>query len=277
MKCEEMELLLADYLQGSLAPGQSAQVEQHLAACEPCREEVNLWNSLAALSEQQPSPALRARFTEMLSAYQEGHANAPQALPLPSVPVQAMGWRSLVPPALLSGGWRTPAAGMAWAVLFLVIGFFAGRSMNRPVENTTQIASVQSELANMRQMLELSLLQQQSASERLQAVSMTTQDSRPDPKVLSALVHALLYDNSVNVRLAALDALGHYYNRPDVRTGLRDALQPQQSPLVQVALIDMMVDLHDTSVVGRLRQFEQDQNLNPTVRQRAAWGVKQLT
>jgi hypothetical protein len=54
-------------------------------------------------------------------------------------------------------------------------------------------------------------------------------------------------------------------------------LQPQQSPLVQVALIDLMVDLRDTTMVDRLRQFERDPNVNPTVRQRAAWGVKQLT
>jgi anti-sigma-K factor RskA len=265
MKCEEMEELLADYIQGTLSPGQRTQVEQHLAMCAQCSEEVSLWNKLAALPEQQPSPALRARFTDMLEAYQAGQSTKPS------------GWRGMVPPALLHGGWRTPAAGMAWAMLFLVIGFFAGRSMNRPEPNTGQIASVQNELANMRQMLELSLLQQQSASERLQAVSMTTQDSRPDPKVLGALVHALRYDNSVNVRLAALDALGHYHNQPDVRTGLREALQPQQSPLVQVALIDLMVDLRDTTMVDRLREFERDPNVNPTVRQRAAWGVKQLT
>ncbi len=271
MKCEEMEILLADYIQGTLSADQRAQVEQHLAMCPQCSEEVSLWNKLAALPEQQPSPALRARFTDMLEAYQAGQITTKAA--------NVSGWRSMVPPALLSGGWRTPAAGMAWAVLFLVIGFFAGRSMNRPEPNTNtnQMASVQNELANMRQMLELSLLQQQSASERLQAVSMTTQDSRPDPKVLNALVHALRYDNSVNVRLAALDALGHYHNQPDVRTGLREALQPQQSPLVQVALIDLMVDLRDTTMVDRLRQFERDPNVNPTVRQRAAWGVKQLT
>jgi hypothetical protein len=54
-------------------------------------------------------------------------------------------------------------------------------------------------------------------------------------------------------------------------------LQTQQSPLVQVALIDLMVELKDASVVQQLKKVEQDPNVNPTVRQRAEWGIRQLT
>lgn len=271
MSCENIEQLLPDYLAGALGESQRRQVQQHLESCLACREEVSLWTRLAALPQEQPSPRMRARFDAMLEAYQEGRAEkSPRRLQ----------WRRLVPSGFFGGMWRSPAAGMAFALLFLVVGFFAGRSTTTPVtqpnNNSGELAAVRQEMSDMRHMVELALLQQQSATERLQAVSMTTQESAPDPKVLAALTHALRYDSSVNVRLAALDALSRYNNQPDVRQGLHDALQPQQSPLVQVALIDLMVELHDRSVVSQLKEFEKDSSVNPAVRQRAAWGVKRL-
>ena len=40
MKCEEIAELLPDYLQGSLKAEQDNLVEQHIAECGDCREEV---------------------------------------------------------------------------------------------------------------------------------------------------------------------------------------------------------------------------------------------
>jgi HEAT repeat protein len=129
----------------------------------------------------------------------------------------------------------------------------------------------------MRQLVVISMLQQQSASERLQGVSYSRAQADPDPKVLNALLHTMRYDNSVDVRLAALDALSHYGSRQDVRKGLMDSLQEQQSPLVQVALIDVLVDMHDASAVDRLKRLQQDPKTDPSVRKRADWGIQQLT
>ena len=272
MNCEQIGELLPDYFQGSLDREQRNLVEGHLQSCVQCREEVALWQKLELLPEEQPGPELRVRFKAMLDAYQEGRWENRQL---------AKERRSLLP-GFFSGGWlRMPAAGLAWAVLLLVVGFVAGRSVNSTNPADTQMAKLQSELADTRRLVTISLLQQQSASERLQAIAQATawsmSEQHADPKILAALMHTLHSDNSVDVRLAAVDALGRYYNQPEVRKGLVDALQTQQSPLVQVALIDLMVDLKETSVIEQLKKFEQDPNVNPTVRQRAAWGVRQLT
>src|SRR5438105_13192920 len=88
----------------------------------------------------------------------------------------------------------------------------------------------------MKQMVVLSMLQQQSAGARLEGVTWSTRDQQLDPKVLSALLHTLRHDPSVDVRLAALDALSRHSAQPQVRTSVVNALQDQQSPLVQVAL-----------------------------------------
>ena len=81
----------------------------------------------------------------------------------------------------------------------------------------------------------------------------------------------------MDVRLAALDALSRYSSRPDIRQGLKDSLQPQESPMVQVALIDALVEMHDASIVPQLKQFQADPKIDPTVRKRADWGIQQLS
>jgi hypothetical protein len=124
-------------------------------------------------------------------------------------------------------------------------------------------------------MVALSMLQQQSASDRLQGVSWSRR-VESDPQVIDALLHTLRYDTSVDVRLAALDALRRYADQGPVRSRIEDSLPNERSPLVQIALVDLMVDLRDKSAVEKLKAFERTPDLHPTVRQRVEWGIHQL-
>jgi anti-sigma-K factor RskA len=268
MKCEQIGELLPDYLQGSLRAEQAGVVEQHLMECADCRDEVAIWRKLAILPMEQPSEASRERFEAMLAAYQTGRgAKAAGRLEQGN---RAVGW------SLIS--WlRSPLGAVAWSAALLVIGIFAGNYFSGTRSRSSdEIAAMHTELTNMRQLVVLSMLQQQSASERLQGVSFSRREAQLDPQVTSALVHTLRYDGSVDVRLAALDALSRHGSQPQVRKDLLNALQEQQSPLVQVALIDLMVDWRDPDAAQRLRNFAQTPNLNPTVRQRADWAVSKL-
>jgi hypothetical protein len=272
MTCEQIAQLLPDYLQDSLEPEQRNVLEDHLQGCEQCRDEVAIWQRLALLPEERPGPALTARFKAMLEAYEEGRWEHRQLVRE----------RKKLFPSFSGGDWlRMPAVGLAWAVLLVTAGFVAGRTLSPPHVSDPQMAKLQSELTDTRRLVTLSLLQQRSASERLQAIAQATAwsitEQHADPKVLGALLHTLRSDSSVDVRLAAVDALGHYHKQPEVRKGLVDALQTQQSPLVQVALIDLMVELKDPSVIQQLKKLEQDPRVNSEVRQRAQWGIRQLT
>ena len=271
MNCEEIGELLPDYLQSSLNADRASVVEKHLVECAACAEEAALWKKLALLPEEQPSPALESRFKAMLESYQEGRWDTSSL---------AAGKTQTPAPMLWGlGNWRqVPAAGIVWACLFLVCGYFIGKRADTGVntELQKQLAEMQGELAATRQTVALSMLQQQSASQRLEGVSWTTRLPEPDPKVLGALMHTVRFDNNVDVRLAALDALSRYADRPEVRRELVDVLQTTQSPMVQVALIDLLVDLHDKSAVPQFRKFQQDPNVNPTVKKRVDWGIQQL-
>jgi hypothetical protein len=266
--CEEISTLMPDYLHNRLKPEQANIVKAHLEGCSSCAEEVALWTKLDTLPEEQPSPALASRFNAMLETYQEGrweHRN------LQSQRNKFLDFGAIVAWA------RTPALSMGWAVVLLVAGFLGGHYIDRDDKQNDRLASVQQQLVDMRELVVVSMLKQQSPSERLQGVSFSMDQKQPDGKVLEALLHTLRYDNSVDVRLAALDALSRYSSQPDIRQGLKDSLQPQQSPMVQVALIDTLVDMHDASIVPQLKQFQADPKIDPTVRKRADWGIQQLS
>jgi hypothetical protein len=268
MKCEHIGELLPDYLQESLNAAQSGLVEQHLMECADCRDEVAIWKKLAILPMEQPSEASRERFEAMLHAYQTGRAE--KTVAGFDAGHRAAGWSFV--------NWlRSPVGAVAWSAALLVIGIFAGNYFSGTRSHSSdEIAAMHTELTNMRQLVVLSLLQEQSASERLQGVSFSQREGQLDPQVVSALVHTLRYDNSVDVRLAALDALSRHGSQPQVRKDVLDALQQQQSPLVQVALIDQMVEWRDPDTAQRLKNFVQTPNLNPTVRQRADWAASKL-
>jgi hypothetical protein len=273
MNCEAIGELLPDYLQGRLSPELAAEVERHLAGCQMCGEEAALWKKLAVLPEEQPSPALEQKFKAMLESYEEGRWEKK------SLTTEKQKLSQSRPMLWGLGNWRQlPFAGVAWACVFLICGFLIGRHYDRApgTDLSSKVEGLQTELAATRQMVALSMLQQQSASQRLEGVSWSRRLQQPDPQILNALFHTLRFDSSVDVRLAALDALSRYSSQPDVRQQLLDVLKSKQSPLVQIALIDLLVDMHDRSALPQLKQFEQDPKVNPAVRQRVNWGIEQL-
>ena len=128
----------------------------------------------------------------------------------------------------------------------------------------------------MRQLVALSLLQQQSASDRLRGVNFAYRVEQSDPQVLSALLTTVNHDPNTNVRLAAVDALRNFTDNPIGRKGLVQALAKQESPLVQIAIVDQIVELHEKSAAPAVQFLLASENLNPEVKQRAQWALKQL-
>ncbi len=269
MKCEQISELLPDYLQGSLSPDQHRTVEAHLQQCADCSEEVAVWRKLSLLPIEQPSPMSRVRFEAMLQAYLAGSSNNPG---------DNSAWRKRASSWNFFHWLRSPLGAAAWSAALLAIGVYAGSHLAgpKPPSPSSDLAKVEAELASTKQLVVLSMLQQQSASLRLEGVNFTTRDEQLNPQVLSALLHTLRYDPSVDVRLAALDAVSRHSAQPQVRSSVVNALQEQQSPLVQVALIDQLVEWHDREAKPHLEKLRQSQDLNPAVRQHADWAISKL-
>jgi hypothetical protein len=58
---------------------------------------------------------------------------------------------------------------------------------------------------------------------------------------------------------------------------MTQSLREQDSPMVQAALIDYLMDARDRQAVGALQAFEKQPNLNPAVLERAHYAVQELT
>jgi HEAT repeat protein len=164
---------------------------------------------------------------------------------------------------------------MAAAAGLLAAGIFLGRVVSQPGGNP-EMAQLRGQVEGLRQMVALSMLQQQSPSARMRGVTYSEQISQPDKQVLDALLQAVNHDSNVNVRLSAVDALQKFASDPEVTRAMADSIPGQETPLVQIALIDLVVDLKDPAAVTELRQVAGNDSLNPSVRERAAWAIERL-
>jgi hypothetical protein len=156
---------------------------------------------------------------------------------------------------------RQPALQAAMVALALVGGILLGNFGRRG-----EMGELRGEVRTLQHMVALSLLQRDSASERLRGVSLSSSTDTTDPQVLSALLDAVRNDQSVNVRLAAIDALAPRAGRPQVRAELLAALARESSPLVQVAIADAVLASDDADARIELEQSLRDERLNPEVK-----------
>ena len=171
MNCEQVKGEFPDYLAKSLGQEVDAAIQSHLAICGACRQELatleSVWSRLGVLEDAQPSPQVRARFYAMLEEHQ---------LELRSQPKRRVTFLDWV-----EGWWPArPMWQFALGLLLLTVGVGLGRwSMEKPKQNG-ELARLRDEVGGLRELLTLSLLQQQSASERLRGVSWSSQVQQPE-------------------------------------------------------------------------------------------------
>jgi hypothetical protein len=241
----------------------SPEIEAHLSECPSCAAEIpilrDVWQRMDnLLPEEEPPARMSARFYAMLEGYRQGQEAAKSATPW---------WQGWFP---------HPAYQAALATLLIGLGLAAGAFLSGRGNGGGELEALRRELHSTRQMVVLSMMTQQSASERLEGVSTTRTLRRPDPEVREALFQTFESDPNVNVRLAALDALRPMLSQPGLLKRLLDSLIKQPSPLVQVSVIDLMVETRHREALGTLEKIRGDQDVNETVRQRAEWAIQQL-
>ena len=266
MTCEETRKNIPELLSAELPAADAIRLKEHLNSCSSCwREWLELqetWTRLGILRQEQPGPELRRNFYQALEAAQRDL-------------VAGNGWRQKI--ARLLPSWRPAAPALRLAAVSLVvaagfgIGFFTGgRGESAKIERLGQ------EVDRLQQQMSLELLDQPSASARLQGVSLTSRVQDPAPSLIAALLDTLDNDPSVNVRLSAVDALYLFSGREEVRTALPASLSRQTSPLVQIALIDLLVSLREKQAAAALKKLLADKKIMPEVEQRARSGISKI-
>jgi hypothetical protein len=255
MDCEAARAQLADRLTGdhAAAPGDVEALDDHLRTCAACaREADGVADTWALLADIPTAPADSAAMRARLDA--------------------ALGQRVDAAPRW----WLAPGLQAAAAIVLVALGFLAGRETMRSSTDPA-LGELREELHATRQMVSLSLLQQQSASERLRGITYTSQIEQPGGEIVNALLDTLLHDPDAAVRLKSIDALKRFSDRTSVRRAAADALtKPASSPLVQIALIDFLVEANDRDSAPSLRQVSEDTMADKAVRAHAAWGLQHI-
>ncbi len=268
MNCENAKERLTGWLSNQLTASERKAIDDHLAECPDCQQEFEtdkqLWQLLGKVAATpEPSVDMREGFYAMLDSYKQTEAKRSRN-----------SWQDFV--QKLQQLW-TPqlALRVAYSACLLSIGLFAGYWLNRPQD--VKMAALTTEVQEMRQMMMLSLIENPSASERLKAVSYTKEITEVDDKVLQALFTTLNNDPNVNVRLVTLEALAELAHDPQVRQGLVLSLSKQESPLVQVALADVMVKLQEKRSIRAFKQMLRREDLNDLVKTKIQQTIKDLS
>jgi len=256
MTCEEMEERMSDWLAGTLDDATLAELRDHLATCDGCAADARaferLWSELEAAPAETPSAEMRQRFDDLL----RGEIDRQRS--------------NVVDLHARRSAGRTPFAAtplLRWAAIaaMLVVAVFAGSELSRR-RDARAIADLQHEVHSLHESVALALLAQSSPSERLKGVSYGRGLSAQDDRVAAALFQAMLKDPDVNVRLAALDALKPVAARPETATRLAAAIAGEDSPLMQLSLIDVLLDSDGAAARRDLEQLLDNPKLDPVVR-----------
>ncbi|MDX1628686.1 MAG: hypothetical protein R3345_08300, partial [Fulvivirga sp.] len=125
----------------------------------------------------------------------------------------------------LVGWWASiwtlrPSLQWAYTLILLAVGVGLGYFL-KPESNTdAQLKNLSAQVTTMKEMMMLNLLEEESTSDRLKAVNLTSEMPEVSRKVTNALLKTLNNDENVNVRLATIEALYPYAEDPQVRQGL---------------------------------------------------------
>ncbi|WP_421873696.1 HEAT repeat domain-containing protein [Marinoscillum sp.] len=222
-----------------------AYLEVHPVLADELEKEEALWQQMAEISTPEPSSEMDLRFESMLGkAIQESRK--------PSLVDQLTTWFGL--------HWQVSLGSLAMG---LVIGVFL---IPRESSNVHELTA---EVQDMKELLMLTMIEKPQAQDRIKAVNLTRELPKVDSRVTDALISTLNHDESINVRLAALEALISYGKLPEVREALISSISAQQSPLVQVALADAMVALQEKAAVDKfgemLESSEVDESIKPKI------------
>jgi hypothetical protein len=263
MMDEKFEIWAMDYMSGNLsekeAKGFEAFLDERMEYREKYDELLKAWELLQTMQTPEPSEKMDETFFGMLSSEMEREqGKAPK--------------QNIV--SMLSGIFRPQ-----WVIgiFLLLFGLGVGYFLRPDVETIpTQTIAANNETEEVRQKLVLTLLDQPSANQRLQGVSEANKFENADDIVIRALLKTLNSDPNVNVRLAAIESLTNYVDKPEVRQGLVQSIPNQESPILQITLANLMVALQEKASIEPFKQLLKQKQLDTTVKKRIERSIESI-
>ncbi|MFS4466474.1 HEAT repeat domain-containing protein [Maribacter sp. 2210JD10-5] len=251
-KNEHITALLPQYIDGILPAKQQKLVEAHLKNCNTCKEELIQYQTLFKAFEDEllntPSNKLKSNFLKQLEAEKQQQDGVVKMNPSSESSFKLQVFLKI-------------AAGIA-----LLIGSFLMGKFHQSERLNRDIAALKVETRAIKQTAMLSLMENKSASKRIQGVNFVEAFSNPDEEIVTALTNRLLEDENTNVRLTAVEALAHFSESEQVKTAFIKALGTEKNPSVQIALIQNLVQLQEGKAATPMKRLLEKEDTQPFVR-----------
>jgi len=163
--------------------------------------------------------------------------------------------------------WRIAAA-----VAFVITAYFGGNW----ILDRSEIKELQSALSETKEQLLLTMVKQESASERLKGVFISQELEYVNDDIVEALIYTMNNDKNINVRIAAIEALSKFRDNEQARSALIASLNQQEYPAVQLKLIDILVVMGDADAIEPMQIMAENEDAIKTVRDEAQMGLFKL-
>lgn len=269
MKCKNIKELIIEYIDDNLNDKDTRRVDEHLSSCEVCRREVanikSMCLKLDDMEMEEPSDNLKKNFQNMIDSYRLGMNNVP-----------GEPWHEKISNWLESWWPKRPLMQFVTTVAVLIIGIVTGLSINERAKSEKDIDKLKTDMNQMQQVVMASLLNQSSAADRINGLTISGRLKSADNEFFSVLLLILNSDSNVNVRLAAVNALSNFVDNEYVRHELVKSLRLQSSPLIQISLIDLLASIKETESSSTLIGIINDPDINTHVKERAREALKQF-
>lgn len=214
--------------------------EDNTTANSMDREEDLLFKPLDELQIPEPSVQLKDSFAQKLDQYSSSY-----------IPITVERRTNLY-------------IKVATIAAIFIFGWFIG-SLNTRNDKLT-LKQLQYQLDQNNNLLVLTLLQQSSVSDRLQATNVSYSISNLNEQVLSALINSLENDSDPNVRIKCAEALAMHLKSDTACKVFERALSYQNDPYMQLMLINLISSINTPESKAILTKYLKSNNTDEFVR-----------
>ena len=249
MKSNHITDHITDYLDGTLPTEQHNEVALHLAQCERCTSELEEVKALLAAFKKEvteiPSPGLKSKFYAFLEEEKQDSSKV----------VRLNSDKKWLPTLLKI------AAGIA-----LLFGAFSLGKFQQQQQTNEVIVGLENKSSSIKETAMLSLIENQSASKRIQGVNLIEEIAQPDATIINALADRMLHDQNTNVRLTAAEALGKFSNSQTVIDAFISALGTEKDPSIQIMIIHTLSAIQEKKAIAPMKKLLEQQETQPFVK-----------
>lgn len=217
------------------------------------------WKSLEVITVPEPRAEMHARFYKTLNEFstsESGISNSGSALSL---------WSKSTGQFLLRH-----AASIMLFVSGLAIGFLINNSegLAGDIETVGNNGTAISTLVYA--------TNTSTSIDRISEIQRITEGNKLNNTIIEALNQALLKDPNTNVRLSAIEAMLHFADNPVVRKNLILAIPHQESPIVQLTLAEVMINLEEKGSAEAWKQLLESETMESDVKMQLVETLKIL-